>query len=395
MKKPFFRIAGVLITLTFILPACIARPTTCSDPLGCVEVGNKQPIKVAALLTLSGPDSPYGIDALRGVEIAIAAQKEIAGHPIELVKVDDLCTAEGGEQGAKQIAADPEIVGVIGATCSSGSIPAAKILSEAGKVMISPSSTAASLALPGQYQPGFFRTIYNDNAQGKIVAEFAYRVLGLRTLSTIDDKTAYSKGLTTTACEDFERLGGDCLGRFHIDSGQDVTPQMIWLSKLHTEALYFPVYTTDGVNIGHSLANLGISMALISSDGLLSRDFVTQSMEINQGMYISGPAAVEELPSFIEEYRARYSEEPAASYHLQAYDAAMLLFDAIQKAISANSPSSGSVFIERQGVRDFLRQVNGVSGLSGTLTCSQYGDCAPPNIQIFQVKNTEFTAIYP
>jgi branched-chain amino acid transport system substrate-binding protein len=395
VKKPFIRIAGVLIALSLILPACGARSAGCSDPLGCVTLGDKQPIRIAVLLTLSGPDSPYGIDALRGVEIAAAKQNELSGHPIELVKVDDLCTAEGGEQGARQIAADPTIVGVIGATCSSSSIPAAKLLSEAGMVMISPSSTAASLTLPSQHQPGFFRTIYNDSAQGKAVANFAYRVLGLRSMSTIDDKTAYSTELTAAACEDFEKLGGDCLGRLHIDSGQDVYPQIFWISKLNTDVLYLPIYTVDGVNILRYASELGLRNALISSDGLISRDFLMQTTHTSQGMYLSGPSAVEEPQAFTQQYRARFGEEPNASYHLQGYDAAMLLFDALQKAGVAASASDGGLLIKRQALRDAIRQVRDTAGLSGPLTCSQYGDCAEPSIGIFQIKGMEFSSIYP
>lgn len=395
VKKPLIRIAGVLIVLSLILPACIAKPTACTDPLGCVEVGNKQPIRIAALLTLEGPDSPYGIDALRGVEIAAAAQQEVSGHPIEIVKVDDQCSAEGGEAGARQIAADPSIVGVIGASCSSSSIPAARVLSGAGLLMISPSSTAASLTSPQQFQPGFFRTIYNDRAQGKAVAEFAYHVLGLRTMSTIDDRTAYSTELTTAACDDFEKLGGDCLGRIHIESGQDVYPQVFWLSKLKTDVLYLPVYTVDGVNILRQTSQLGLGSALISSDGLLSRDFLMQTLDLSQGMYFTGPAPVEDSDSFAGQYRARFSEDPIASYHLQGYDAAMLLFSAIQKAAVGASPSDGSLLIRRQVLRDAILQVRDVPGLSGLITCSQYGDCAEPNIEIFQIRGADFTPIYP
>ena len=395
MKKPLIRIAGVLTILSLVLSACIAKPTTCTDPLGCVSVGNKQPIRIAALLTLVGPDSPYGIDALRGVEIAVAAQQEVSGHPIEIVKVDDQCSAEGGENGARQIAADPTIVGVIGSSCSSSSIPAAKVLSSAGLVMISPSSTAASLTSASQFQPGFFRTIYNDRAQGKAVAEFAYRVLGLRTMSTIDDRTPYSTELTAAACDDFEKLGGDCLGRIHIVSGQDVSPQIFWLSKLNTDVLYMPIYTVDGVNVVRQASQLSLKNALISSDGLVSRDFLMQTLEISQGMYFTGPASVQEPESFAGQYRARFSEDPIASYHLQGYDAAMLLFSAIQKAAVGASPSDGSLLIRRQALRDAILQVRDVAGLSGPLTCSQFGDCAEPRIEIFQIQGADFVPIYP
>jgi branched-chain amino acid transport system substrate-binding protein len=376
----------------FLLTACGQSAGACEDPLGCVSVANGENIKVAALLTLSGPDSPYGIDALRGVEIALEEQGNLAGRDIELVQVDDLCSAEGGQQGATQIAADGQIAGVIGATCSSGSVPAAKILTEAGKVLISPSSTAPSLTNTNEHQAGFFRTIYNDKAQGKSVAEFAFTVLGLRTMATIHDGTPYSNELQAAACENFTQLGGECIAQIQIESGTDLFPTIGWVAQLNPDVLYYPVYTTDGVAITSNAIDARLSAALISSDGLLSSDFLQLTQDGSRGMYLSGPSVVEESQEFTEKYLTAYGEQPIASYHLQAYDAALLLFSAIEKVAIQ---SGGVVLIPRQALRDELYATRGLQGISGPITCSPTGDCASPDIQIFQVRDRTFIPIYP
>lgn len=395
MKKLLLRSLSLAIIVSLSISACIAKPATCNDPLGCVTVNNKEPIKIAVLLTLSGPDEPYGKDALRGVEMAIADKKELAGHPIQLVQVDDHCSAEGGEAGAQQLAADPTIVGVIGATCSSASVPASKILGAAKMVMISPSSTAPSLTQAGQHAQGFFRTIYNDRAQGKSVAEFVFKVLGLRTMSTLHDGTPYSFELQAAACENFEKLGGTCLGRIQLGDGVDVNTQILWLSKLHTDAVYFPVYTEDGIAVLNAIKKQGITSALVSSESLFSSDFLQQTGDLARGMYISGPTPVSESASFSAKYRAEYGEDPIASYHLQAYDAALMLFTAIEQATIPASSTDNTIFIQRQAIRDSILRVRGVQGLSGTLTCSELGDCAEPKITIFQVRDYIFAPIYP
>jgi branched-chain amino acid transport system substrate-binding protein len=395
VKKLSLRFFSLFILVSLILSACIAKPATCEDPLGCASIKNKESIKIAALLTLSGPDAPYGIDALRGVEIAIAEKKELSGHPIELVKVDDLCSPDGGRAGATQIVADPAIVAVIGATCSGASAAAAKILSDAGLVMISPSSTAPSLTKVSEHQPGFFRTIYNDKAQGKSVAEFVFKVLGLRTMSTLHDGQPYSKELQAVACENFEKLGGDCLGQIEIQSGTDLSAKMLWLSKLHTEALYFPVYSVDGSAILEQVQKNNITSALISSDGLLSSEFAQQNYDLSQGMYLSGPAPVPESQDFVDKYHAAYGEDPIASYHLLAYDAALMLFAAIEQAATPSSSTDSTLMIPRQTLRDMILRMRGVPGLSGTITCSALGDCAEPKIEMFQIQKGNFVPIYP
>src|SRR5271157_3306481 len=191
MKKCSFSMVIVLSLMSLVMTGCLRKPYVCTDPLGCVEVGNAENIQIGILLTLSGSNSPLGNDALRGMEIAVADKKQVLGHSMELVKEDDQCSQAGGQQGAAQLAANPKIVAVIGATCSSASEPAAKTLSNAGLVMISPSSTAPSLTDPATHQPAFLRTIYNDKAQGEAVASFAFNVLGMRQMVTIHDGTPY------------------------------------------------------------------------------------------------------------------------------------------------------------------------------------------------------------
>ena len=123
-------------TLIFVLAAGLLLTAcggfTCDDPLGCVAVQSGEPIALGAALTLSGPDSVYGIDALRGIELAITDRGEVLGHEISLSPEDDGCSAEGGEAAARKLADNPTIVAVIGTTCSSGTTRAAKVLTEAG-----------------------------------------------------------------------------------------------------------------------------------------------------------------------------------------------------------------------------------------------------------------------
>ena len=348
------------------------------------------------LLTMSGPDSVYGIDAVRGVEIAIAGKKQVFGHSIELIKADDLCTEKGGRKGATQLAGNSDIVAVIGTTCSSATMPAAEILSNANMDLISPSSTAPSLTDPSHHQPGFLRSIYNDKAQGKAVAEFAFNVLGTARMVTVHDGTAYPRQLQQAACDSFEQLGGDCILQFDLGSGKDLLSALKAVAPQRPDVIYFPLYTDDGVALVKTIPQAGLSdAALISSDGLLSTDFLEKAGEATEGLYLSGPAEVQESAAFTDKYKARYGEAPIASYHLQAYDAVLMLFAAIEKVAVRSSSSDNSISIPRQALRQALYATHEMQGLSGPLNCSSTGDCAQPNIEIFQVVDAAFKPIYP
>ncbi len=389
-------LVSLIMVASMALSACVRKPYACTDPMGCVSVGNAASIKIASLLTMSGPDSVYGIDAVRGVEIAIADKKQVFGHPVELVKADDLCTEEGGRKGAAELAANPDVVAVIGTTCSSASVPAAEILSKANMDLISPSSTAPSLTDPALHQPGFLRSIYNDKAQGKAVAEFAFNVLGTSRMVTVHDGTAYPEQLQQAACDNFKQLGGDCILQIDLSKDKDLHAALQAVAPQNPDVIYFPLYTDDGVALIKTIPQAGFSdLALISSDGLLSTDFIEKAGALTEGMYLSGPAEVKESTTFTDEYRHRYGEAPIASYHLQAYDAAMMLFAAIEKVAVPSSSGNNSISIPRQALRQAIYATRGMRGLSGPLNCSPTGDCAQPNIEIFQVVDQAFKPIYP
>jgi branched-chain amino acid transport system substrate-binding protein len=390
----------VLLSLVAVfslgLGACVRKPYACTDPMGCISVPNGASINVASLLTMSGPDKAYGIDAVRGVEIAIADKKQVFGHPVQLIKADDLCTEEGGKNGATQLAANRDIVSVIGTTCSSAAVPAAEILSKANMELISPSSTAPSLTDPATHQPGFLRSIYNDKAQGKAVAEFAFNVLGTHRMVTVHDGTAYPEQLQQAACDSFKQLGGECILQFDLSSGIPILDELKAVAPQDPDVIYFPLYTDDGLALMKAVPQAGLhDPALISSDGLLSTDFVQKAGTGTEGMYLSGPADVKESSAFVDKYKARYGEAPIASYHLQGYDAAMMLFAAIEKVAIASSSGDNSISIPRQALREALYATHGMQGLSGLLSCSSTGDCSQPNIEIFQVVDQSFKPIYP
>ena len=93
-----------------------------SDEFGCVEIAAGDPIQLASLLSITGETAYLGTDSNHGVELAIdflddtfdATPGQLLGHDVTLQQEDDGCSAEGGQAGATALAANPDIVAVIG-----------------------------------------------------------------------------------------------------------------------------------------------------------------------------------------------------------------------------------------------------------------------------------------
>ena len=83
---------------------------------------------------------------------------------------------------------------------------------------------------------------------------------------------------------------------------------------------------------------------------------------------------------FLAAYDAAYGEAPSAAFWAHSYDATVLLLSAIDAV--AVELDDGSLFIDRQALRDHLDATSGFSGIIGTLSCDDFGDCGAQRISI-------------
>jgi len=68
-----------------------------------------------------------------------------------------------------------------------------------------------------------------------------------------------------------------------------------------------------------------------------------------------------------------------------------MLFNAVEKV--AVQDADGNLYIGRQALRDALFATEGQVGITGTITCNEYGDCADPQIVINQIQDGEYVPI--
>ncbi|RMG90847.1 MAG: branched-chain amino acid ABC transporter substrate-binding protein [Chloroflexi bacterium] len=386
----------LLLVLALVLAACGGQALECEDEIGCVEVAPDEPITVAYMLTISGPTAFLGEDSRGGIEIAIDDRGgELLGHSIELVGEDSLCSAEGGQTAAQKVAANTKVVGIIGTNCSSAATAALPIISEAGLVMISPSNTAPALTDPnGTWQPGYFRTAHNDLFQGRVAADFAYNELGARTAATIHDGSPYADGLQAVFAERFQELGGTITFQGAVNVGDtDMRPILTNIAADSPDVLYFPIFEPEGNFIAAQSKEIpGLeNTTLMGADGLLVDSFPEATGPAAEGMYLSGPYITgSAYDEFLSKWEAKFGGSPPSGFHAHAYDATNILFDAIEKV--AVQGDDGSLLIPRKALRDAIASTANFNGLTGTLTCSETGDCATGEaLGIYQITDAEIS----
>lgn len=401
MKRMFVPFI-ILIVISLGLAACGggAEPFECADEIGCVTYAPDDPIRIASALVISGPNTDLGTDSQYGVEIAIDFRGEVQGHSVELQAEDDGCSAEGGQTAAQKIVSDPTIIAVVGTSCSGAGVPMSKVVSEAGYVMVSPSNTAPSLTDPALHEAGYLRTAHNDKVQGKAMADYAYGVLGVTKAAAIHDGDPYTEGLAKVFADSFEELGGEIVIFTAVNKGDtDMRPVLTAVSAAGPpEFLYYPVFTAEGgflTKQAKEVAGLEETI-LAAADGMISDAAIDAVGEAGEGMYFSGPDLAysgDLYQRFVTTYEEKYGATPISVFHAHAFDASNMIFDCIDEVGILDE--DGTLHVGRADMRTCLFATSGFSGITGTLTCDAYGDCADPKISVSQLNNGAYERIWP
>ncbi|UCC87525.1 MAG: hypothetical protein JSV81_22145, partial [Anaerolineales bacterium] len=93
-----------------------------------------------------------------------------------------------------------------------------------------------------------------------------------------------------------------------------------------------------------------------------------------------------------QKHREKYGEEPLSAFHAHAYDAANMIFAAIEKV--AVEDADGVLHIGRQALRDALYDTN-MEGITGNINCNDTGDCADPLIRVTQIQDGVYVPVWP
>ena len=380
------------------LPGFAATAGPVTDSIGVVKIGKGEPLTIAYWMVVAGPDASLGVDTRRGVEIAIDDKGgKLLGHPIKLIGEDSACNAEGGVTAATKLAANKAIVAAVGSNCSSEAVPGAPILWKAGIATVSPSNTAPKLTDPkrGRDFDGYLRTAHNDKVQGRVAAEFTWKVLKAKQAATIHDGSPYAEGLQGVFAETFKKLGGTVTSQEAIaPTDTDMRPVLTKIAAGKPEFIYYPIFIAAGGHLTRQAKEVAglAKVKLMGADGMFSPDFMKAAGDAAVGMYHTSPDLSPEAlgPAykvFQEKHQKKYGEKPLAPFHAHAYDAANIIFAAIEKV--AKKDSAGDTYVGRKALRDALFATKNFKGLTGTLSCDRHGDCADPKIAVYQTESAD------
>jgi branched-chain amino acid transport system substrate-binding protein len=369
-----------------------AEPEACtSDSVGCAVFEPGTTVKIGYAGPMAGDYAAFGTDISQGGFIAIddANADPLEGQwTFELLTEDTQGSPEGGAAVANLYASNPEVVAIAGHTFSGSTEAAIPIYDEAGYPMLSPSATNPSLTEMGSAV--FNRIPFTDTQQGEKVADYLYNTLGITDLAIMHDGGAYGQGLAQVVSDNFESLGGNVVAFEAINPGEtDYSAPLAGIGALAPGALFYGGYDAEAAVIANQMDVAGLGDAvLFSDDGTYGANFLALAGDNAEGTYATSliPPSSAAKDTFDAAYEARWGVAPGtlSAFTWNGYDIVAALISAVRDVAVVGD--DGNLYVPRGAMVAAVRGLNGFEGLSGTITCSDTGECntAGPTFYVVQ-----------
>lgn len=324
-----------LISTILVFSISLFYPSQSSANLKIIQIGFQGP--------LSGEEQQVGQDQLAAVTYAVKTfNQAFAGtYQVEVVKIDDKGDPAVASTVAPGVAANLNIVGLVGASYSGASIASIPYYKIGNLPMISPSATRISLTDPASGRIGypiFHRISSTDKVQGPFLYNLATRGVSLPRVFIVDDQSAYGVQLSQ-----FIRAGSGARNIAGTDSVSDKTTN--WsetISKVRasqSNVVIFTGYFPQAAVLFRQLRDSGFVGILAGGDGTLSPSILTLApTSILNGVRMSaGTAPLQNINSDLEDDFRRKVGRSSGIYAAESIDATNVLLFCIAKGASTRT----------------------------------------------------------
>ncbi len=333
----------------------------CPDKPGPSSNGGSE-ILVGHYASMTGSEATFGVSTDYGIQLAVQERNTaggVKGKQVKLITYDDQGKAQEAVVTVTRLIQQDGVAAVLGEVASSRSLAGGPVCQRLGVPMISPSSTNPDVTAVGDM---VFRVCFIDPFQGLVGAKFARENLKLSRAAALYNRAqAYSSGLNENFKEAFESLGGTIVAEeAYGDGDNDFSAQLTAIREGRPDFIYVPGYYTEVVNIARQARQLGLDVPLIGGDGWDSEELKNAGPALNKcyfSNHYSHEDARPEVQEFVKKYEAQFGKVPDGLAAL-GYDAARLLFDAMDRAASLDGKDLAAAIA---ATRNF-------PGVTGTIT---------------------------
>jgi branched-chain amino acid transport system substrate-binding protein len=356
-----------------------------------------EPIKIGAILSVTGPASFLGAPEARTLEMLVAETNKkggVLGHKIELIVKDSGASPEKAFSFAKQLIEEEKVFAIIGPSTSGESMKI-KSLAEEGKTILMSCAAAEEIVVPvAKY---VFKTPQKDR---DVVIRIFQQMnkMKISKIGVLSSNTGFGKGgkgmietlapqhgITIVANEVYDKAASDLTAEVTKIKAADVQAIVNW-----------SIEPAQAIVIKNA-RQIGLKIPIFQSHGFGNIKYVEAAGEAAEGvMFPAGRLLVadvlpktnpqrELLLKYKKDYQSYCSGEECSTFGGHAFDAFIILMKGIEKAKST----------DKEAVRTAIENLKGVVGTAGIFNFSppDHNGLGLGDLEMLTVKKGKFAIL--
>lgn len=379
---------GIFVYLVIALLSVALVSSGCSAPQGASSTAGDT-IKIGFLGGLTGNHAHYGIETLKGMQMAVDDLNQaggLLGKQVEIIKGDHGSDSSQAASVTQKLITQG-VVAIIGDPTTGITKLTAPICQSSKVVMMSAGAVGKGVVEIGDY---IFRDCLLDAVAAPAVTDYLTKQLGWKKVIIVTTKGLdYSEGLTGIFKEALNKEGVQVVDeQFIQEKDTNFSAQVTAMSQEQFDGVIFTGYYTEGALFMKEMRKQGLKQVMAGGDGLLGKelwelggDAVEGSM-VYTGFFAVPDQATGKTKDFIKKYQDKNGGKIPDMFSAQGYDAVMLVADAIKAANSA----------EPARFREKLAQTRDWQGVTGNITFDSNREPIKSPVYLLEVKNHNFAA---
>lgn len=362
--SPFVRLLGIVGILSLA---------------GCRD---RSEVRIGFIGGMSGSTADLGVDARRGVLLAVEEQNAtggLRGRTVVLHSKD----VDQEDASARKAFLDLEaegVAGIIGPLTSEMCVAVLPEVERGNTLVISPTASTPEL---GGKDDNFLRTYTPGDLQAWQVASFIDRQTDVRRLAILFDGRNRAHGVPYAAAlkSGLEALGGEVSAT--IEFGQsgafDYAATVQEALETKPDGLFILANSLDSAQFCQQLRKFGSTIPAFGSEWSSSSLITSYGGDSVEGFTFVQTVDLGDTDpryqSFVDRFEARFGLPPGFAAIL-AFEATQILFEGIEE---------GGI----EGARDWILERQNFTTLQGSLRIDEFGDCYRSAYMV-QVRNRKF-----
>lgn len=339
------------------------------------------PLRIGALLPLSGKNEYYGKEVQNAIELARAEINEqggIGGRPLEVVYEDDKADPKIGVSSMNKLITTDRVSVVLG-SWASGVVLATAPIAEEHKVVIMAEAIAPKISEAGDYvfrmQPSavFYVRALLDGLSG----------LGVRRLAVLYINNEFGRALYDTVLTDARKQNiGVVASESYAEGDQDFRTQLLKIKEQNPDALFIGGYQEQASAVRQA-RELGFTGKILASATFENHTLVAELGPLAEGVvypyHFSSDTTNPKAQSYLRRYQEKYGVA-SGGFGAAMYDGVFIVAETLRKCGENTACIKDALYNTRN------------EGVNGTITFDSNGDPLMPII-LKTVKDGKFVQL--